>query len=254
MIDIHCHILPGIDDGPKDLVGSLEMAKAAVAEGITTIIATPHFNNKYENEKSLILDAVKLLNEELQKNSIPLTILPGQEPRIYGEIVEDYQAGKILTMNNGYNYIFIELPSNHVPRFTEQIVYDIQVEGLHPVIVHPERNSELIERPEKLYQLVKNGASTQVTASSLVGYFGKNIQKFSRQIIEANMGHFIASDAHNVTSRGFKMNEATDFIKQNYGIEQLYYFHENAELLVKGQVIYRDIPEPIKKKKFLGIF
>jgi protein-tyrosine phosphatase len=255
MIDIHCHILPGIDDGPKDLSGSIEMARAAVAEGVTTILATPHFNSKYINEKELILSKVKELNGVLEEQKIPLTILPGQEPRINGEMLEDYEIGKILTLNDARNYLLVELPSNHVPRYTEKMLYDIQVAGLQPIIVHPERNGELIERPEKLYELVKNGASTQVTASSLVGYFGKNIQKFSQQIIEANMAHFIASDAHNITNRDFKMREAMDFIEKNYGMDQVYYFTENAEILLAGQVIYREIPEPIKKKKkFLGLF
>jgi protein-tyrosine phosphatase len=254
MIDIHCHILPGLDDGAKDLNDSIEMARAAVAEGITTIIATPHFNGKYENTKEVILEKVKQLNDELKQDNIPLTILPGQEPRIYGEILVDYELDKILTLNNSGNYLFIELPSNQVPRYTEQLIYDIQVAGMQPIIVHPERNSELVERPEKLYELVKNGASTQVTASSLVGYFGKSIQKFSQQIIEANMAHFIASDAHNITNRNFKMSKAMNFIEETYGLDQVYYFTENAEILVAGQMIYREIPEPIKRKKFFGLF
>jgi protein-tyrosine phosphatase len=254
MIDIHCHILPGLDDGAKDLNDSIEMAKAAIAEGITTIIATPHFNGKYGNTKEMILEKVKELNDELKQNNIGLTILPGQEPRIYGEILVDYELDKILTLNNSGNYLFIELPSNQVPRYTEQLIYDIQVAGMQPIIVHPERNGELLERPEKLYELVKNGASTQVTASSLVGYFGKNIQKFSQQIIEANMAHFIASDAHNITNRDFKMSEAWSFVEKKYGLDQVYYFTENAEILVAGDTIYREIPVPIKRKRFLGLF
>ncbi|WP_409252148.1 tyrosine-protein phosphatase [Bacillus sp. SCS-153A] len=255
MIDIHCHILPGIDDGAKTMEDSVEMAKAAVNEGIHTIIATPHHKNgKYNNSKSDILPLVNSVNERLEKEKIDLTILPGQEVRIYGEVVEDYKNGEILPLTSESQYVFIEFPSNHVPRYTNRLLYDLQVAGLNPVIVHPERNSELIERPEKLYELVKNGASTQVTASSLTGYFGKNIQKFSRQIIEANLAHFIASDAHNVHNRGFKMEEAMVLIEKQYGTDQLYYFIENAELLIDGQTIFREIPEPIKKKKFLGLF
>jgi protein-tyrosine phosphatase len=255
MIDIHSHILPGIDDGAKTIQDSIDMAKKAVAEGIHTIIATPHHKNgKYENKKSDILPLVYQLNEYLQSEHIQLEVLPGQECRIYGEILEDYQNGEILTLNQDSQYLFIEFPSSSVPRYAERLLYDIQVEGLTPVIVHPERNAELIERPDKLYRLVQKGAVTQLTASSLVGYFGKNIQKFSQQIIEANLTHFIASDAHNISNRTYKMEEAMDYIEKKYGIDTVYYFTENAELLVGNKTIHKEIPEEIKKKKFLGIF
>jgi protein-tyrosine phosphatase len=255
LIDIHSHILPGIDDGAKTTEDSIDMARKAVSEGIHTIIATPHHRNgKYDNVKADILQRVNQLNETLKQESINLEVLPGQESRIYGEILEDYQKGEILTLNQDSQNLFIEFPSNSVPRYADRLLYDIQVEGLIPVIVHPERNAELIERPDKLYKLVKNGAATQVTASSLVGYFGKNIQKFSQQIIEANLTHFIASDAHNINNRSFKMEEAMDYIEKRYGIDSVYYFTENAELLVGNKTIFKEIPQEIKKKKFLGIF
>ncbi|RBP04730.1 tyrosine-protein phosphatase [Rossellomorea aquimaris] len=255
MIDIHSHILPGIDDGANTIYDSIDMAKQAVSEGIHTIIATPHHRNgKYDNVKSDILPLVKEVNDRLKEEHINLEVLPGQECRIYGEILEDYQKGDILPLNQISHYLFIEFPSSSVPRYTEKLLYDIQVAGLTPVIVHPERNAELIERPEKLYKLVQGGAATQLTASSLTGYFGKNIQKFSQQMIQANLTHFIASDAHNIRNRTFKMEEAMDYIEKKYGIDMVYYFTENAELLIDGKNIYKEIPELIKKKKFLGIF
>jgi protein-tyrosine phosphatase len=255
MIDIHSHILPGIDDGAKTIEDSIEMAKKAVSEGIHTIIATPHHQNgKFKNIKSNILPLVKELNETLQERNVGLEVLAGQECRIYGEILEDYRKGEILPLNQHSSYLFIEFPSSSVPRYADRLLYEIQVEGLTPVIVHPERNAELIERPDKLYKLVKNGAVTQVTAASLTGYFGKNIQKFSQQMLQSNLAHFIASDAHNIHNRTFKMEEAMDDIEKKYGIDMVYYFTENAEMLVDGKMIYKEIPELIKKKKFLGIF
>jgi protein-tyrosine phosphatase len=255
MIDIHSHILPGIDDGAKTIYDSIDLAKQAVSEGIHTIIATPHHRNgKYDNVKSDILPLTKELNETFNKEGIDLTVLPGQECRIYGEILDDYHKGEILPLNHDSPYLFIEFPSSSIPRYAERLLYDIQVEGLTPIIVHPERNAEIVERPDKLYKFVQNGAATQLTASSLVGYFGKNIQKFSQQMIEANLAHFIASDAHNIKNRSFKMEEAMNFVEKKYGIDNVYYFTENAEMLVEGKTIYREIPEQIKKKKFLGIF
>jgi protein-tyrosine phosphatase len=255
MIDLHCHILPGIDDGAQTIMESIAMAKLAVQEGITSIIATPHHKNgSYENTKRVILQKVEELNSALLKESIPLRILPGQEPRIYGELLEDYKQGEIVTLNADGQYLFIELPSGHVPRYTEQLLYDIQMNGLTPIIVHPERNSELIQKPDILYQLIKKGALSQLTASSVAGYFGKSIKKFSLQLIEANLTHFIASDAHNVSNRSFKMHEALDEIEKKYGVDRVYLFTENAELLVEGKSVIKEIPEQVIKKKILGIF
>ena len=251
MIDIHCHILPGLDDGAKDLNDSLIMAKEAVKEGIHTIIATPHLNSSYDNRKPVIIEKVEELNKCLHDTNIDLKILPGQEPRIYGEILEDFARNDIQTLNDR-QYIFIEFPSSHVPRYAEQLLFDIQVKGLIPVIVHPERNSELIEHPDTLYRFVQKGALTQVTASSLCGYFGKKIKNFSIQLVEANLTHFIASDAHNVNTRTFKMAEAFDLIESEFGLDYVYLFQENAELLIHGNNVIKEVPQPIKKKrKFL---
>ncbi|GLB58991.1 tyrosine-protein phosphatase [Cytobacillus sp. NCCP-133] len=254
MIDIHCHILPGIDDGAKHMSETIGMAKKAVEEGIHTIIATPHHKNgKYENTKTDIIQMVREANAAIQGEGIPLKLLAGQETRIYGEYLEDYQKDELLPLAES-QYVFIELPSGHVPRYTEQLLFDIQMKELVPIIVHPERNSELIERPDRLYQLVKKGALTQVTAGSLCGYFGKKIKSFSHQLIEANLTHFIASDAHNLKSRSFMMAEAIDLVDSKFGDDMVYLFTENAELLVNGRNVMKEIPERVKRKKFLGLF
>ncbi|WP_223701269.1 tyrosine-protein phosphatase [Sutcliffiella deserti] len=255
MIDIHCHILPSVDDGAKHMTESIEMARAAVQQGITTIVATPHHNDgKYLNIKTEVLEKVNELNARLKKEAIDLTILPGQECRITGELLDQYEKGEVLTLNNTGKYLFLELPSNQVPMYTEKLVYDMQMKGLVPIIVHPERNSELIESPEKLYQLVKKGACTQVTAASVAGKFGKKIKKFSLDLIESNLVHFIASDAHNIKNRTFVMKEAYEIIRKEFGQDVTYMLMENSELLVEGQTIIKEIPERIKKKKLLGLF
>ncbi|NKE04697.1 tyrosine-protein phosphatase [Mesobacillus selenatarsenatis] len=254
MIDLHCHILAGIDDGAQTMAESIEMARAAVNEGIDTIIATPHHKNgRYENSKQVIIQKTDELNEVLKAENIPMTILPGQEPAIHGELLKGITLGEVSTLNNT-QYIFIELPAGHVPRYTDQLLYDLQMEGKIPVIVHPERNQEIIERPEILYQLIKNGAFSQVTASSVCGIFGKKIKTFSEQLIEANLTHFIASDAHNTNKRTYHMAEAFNKIDTRYGVDMMYLFKENAELLIRDQNVYKEVPQRVKKKKFLGLF
>jgi protein-tyrosine phosphatase len=254
MIDLHCHILAGIDDGAQTMEDSIEMAHAAVLEGIDTIIATPHHKNgRYENTQQVIIEKTAELNQVLQNEKIPLKILPGQEPAIHGELLKGITLGEVSTLNNT-QYIFIELPAGHVPRYTDKLLYDLQMEGKIPVIVHPERNQEIIERPEILYQLIKNGALSQVTASSVCGIFGKKIKSFSEQLIEASLAHFIASDAHNINKRGFYLAHAYDNIDTRYGVDTVYFFKENAELLVQDQNVYKEVPQRVKKKKFLGLF
>ncbi|GAB3042047.1 tyrosine-protein phosphatase [Virgibacillus ainsalahensis] len=254
MIDIHSHILPGVDDGAKTEEDSMKMAREAVSQGIDAIIATPHHRNgKYDNERASIMQHVTILNELFAKEDIPLTVLPGQEVRINGEMIEEIETGGILSLNET-KYLFVEFPSGHVPRYSSQMLFDIQVAGYTPIIVHPERNQELIEHPTKLYEFVKKGALTQVTAASVAGKFGKNIQKFSNQLIEANLTHFIASDAHNTTSRGFCMDEAFKKINNEFGSEASYMFMENSQLLIDNMNVNRMEPSMVKKKKFLGLF
>ncbi|MEI4801145.1 CpsB/CapC family capsule biosynthesis tyrosine phosphatase [Bacillus sp. FJAT-51639] len=255
MIDLHCHILPSIDDGAGTLTDSLAMAQKAAAEGIHTIVATPHHQNgKYINERAEILYQVKQLNEALQEHDIPLTVLPGQEVRLYGDLLADYEAGKILTLNETNKYILIEFPSNHVPRYAEQMLYELRVKGMIPIIVHPERNAELIEQPDKLYNLVNKGALTQVTAGSLLGNFGKKIKKFSLQLVEHNLTHMIASDAHNTTTRAFHLQAGYDVIENEFGTNTLIDFKENPYLLISGKSIYKEDPQQIRRKKLFGIF
>ncbi|MEC5423411.1 tyrosine protein phosphatase [Virgibacillus sp. C22-A2] len=255
MIDIHSHILPGIDDGAQSLQDSADMARAAVEDGIHTIIATPHHQNgKYMNNKEDILEHTKELNNYLQDQNIPLLVLPGQETRLYGDMLSDLKNEELVTLANRTNYLFVEFPSGHVPRYAKQMLFDIQVAGYKPIIVHPERNSELTEHPSMLYEFIRKGALAQVTAASIAGKFGKNIQKFSHKLLEANLAHFIASDAHNTTSRGFCMQDAYQEINKQHGNETSYVLIENAQLLIEGQNINRAEPIPVKKKKILGLF
>jgi protein-tyrosine phosphatase len=255
MIDIHCHILPGVDDGARTIEESIEMARLALAQGINTIVASPHhLNNQFENVLVNILTQVDELNQVLEKENIPINIIPGQEVRIHGDLLDGLLEFKeVLPVNLKTPYILIELPTSTVPKYTKKLLYDLQLEGYIPIIVHPERNSELLETPEKLYELVKNGVLTQITAGSLVGKFGKKIKKFSHEMIESNLTHVIASDAHNTNRRGFNLQEALQVVEEGYGIEKKNDFLRNAEKIIDGESVVGEIPEKIKKNIFWRI-
>jgi Capsular polysaccharide biosynthesis protein len=255
LIDIHCHILPGIDDGAHDEQVSLAMARQAVSEGITQIIATPHHRNRsWDNPRPSVIKRVKSLNQLFQKNQIGLTILPGQEPRIFGEMADPEADEELVTVNDKKKYILVEFPTHHVPRYAQQLFFDLQVKGIIPVIVHPERNEEIVAHPDILYNFITDGALSQVTAASLIGKNGKKTKKRTEQFIENNLSQFVASDAHNVTERPFYMQQAFLELKKEFGRELANTFRENAELLVKGEPVNKEEPTEIKDKKFLGIF
>ncbi|QPC47661.1 tyrosine-protein phosphatase [Mangrovibacillus cuniculi] len=254
MIDIHSHILPGIDDGAKHEQESLEMARQASKEGVRTIIATPHFDSRFRNTASEVKAAVEIFNELLKQYDIPVSVLPGQEVHIGEELLENLDKEIILPITQLGHYMLVELPSSSVPFYTDQLLYDLSLKGIVPIIAHPERNAELIENPDKLYKLVKNGVLTQVTSASIAGKFGKKIQRFSESLIESNLTHFIASDAHNTSSRNFYWEKAWNTIDKKFGADYHYLFSENAELLVANRNVQKEIPSRVKQRKFLGMF
>ncbi|MFC7062322.1 tyrosine-protein phosphatase [Halobacillus seohaensis] len=255
MIDIHSHILPGVDDGAQSMEESVKMAEAAVEEGITAIVATPHHNNgEFENYKHNILIQVDELNRVLEERNIPLDVLPGQETRLYGSMLQGLQKDEILTINGDSSYVFVEFPHDQIPHYATNLFYNLQMEGYQPIIVHPERNRIIQENPNILYSFIKNGAFSQITAASITGHHGKTVNKLSYQLIEANLTHLIASDAHNTKKRSFYMRKAFDEISKEYGQAITYQFMENAHYVIENQTMATNPPEHIKKKKIFGLF
>ncbi|WP_423188931.1 tyrosine-protein phosphatase [Alkalibacterium sp. f15] len=248
MFDLHCHILPGIDDGAKTWDDSIDMAKLAVEEGITHILATPHhMNRNWMNDKQKVMPLVKELQAELDRQKIALTIFPGQEVRLYGEILKDMEDNKILFVDDQKQNVLIEFPTESIPTYTERLFYDLQSHGKTPIIVHPERNHEIIEHPNRLKNLVDKGALAQLTAASYTGGFGKKIEKTSKELIEANLVHFIASDAHNTTNRSFHMKEAYELLAKEYGRSKRNAFHQTTKDLLNGDPIIVPDTHTIKK-------
>ncbi len=162
MIDIHCHILPGIDDGAKTAEDTLTMLKSAIDEGITVITATPHLNPEYHNEAPLILTKVKEVQTMIDENHLPIQILPGQEVRIYGDLLKDFSDGKLLTSAGTSTYMLVEFPTNHVPRYAGELFYNMKLQGIQPILVHPERNSGIIENPKLLFEFIEQGVLSKL--------------------------------------------------------------------------------------------
>ncbi|PTJ38003.1 tyrosine-protein phosphatase, partial [Staphylococcus simulans] len=216
MIDIHNHIIPKLDDGPSNNEEMMELLKQAVNQGITGIVATPHhLHPRFDNEYSQVEKNIEILNNSDEVKKLGLTIYPGQEVRITDQIFDEIEEGKIKGVNNT-NYILIELPSGEFPHYTKKLVYRLQVKGFIPVIVHPERNKAIAKDINLLFSLVNIGALSQITASSLTGKSGKNIQKLTCRMLEHQLVHFIASDAHSAMQRPFGLDElfSTNKIKK----------------------------------------
>lgn len=255
LIDIHSHIAFGLDDGAQTLEDSLAIAKQAVIEGISTIIATPHHRHPfYDNPKGIVENNISIIEEILQAEKIPLTVLSGQEVRVFGELVNSVTLDEeILTLNHS-KMILIELPSSDIPLYTEKLFYDLQIKGYKPVIAHPERNAEIVRNPEKLYQLIKNGAFSQVTAASVAGVYGRKVQRLSLQMIEYNLTHFIGSDVHNLTNRGLNWRAAWRTVEKKMGKDFALLLQKQARELVDNRSVSKLQPEEIPKKKYSNLF
>ncbi|MCT0042931.1 CpsB/CapC family capsule biosynthesis tyrosine phosphatase [Weissella confusa] len=255
MIDIHTHLLPGIDDGSESLDVSLQMARDAVADGVTHALMTPHhMNGSYVNHASDVIKLTADFQTELNNANIPLTVFPSQEVRINGGLLSALDDGDILTTDEQGTYILIEFPSDDVPAFTMDMLFQIQQRGLVPIIVHPERNTRLMKEPQLLYDMVSRGAYAQVTASSYVGTFGKAVTAFSEDIIANGLAHLFASDAHHIPGRKYKMTAAFDKLKAAYGSDSAKQFNDNAKALVNGERLSRQHQTPIKKKRFFSAY
>lgn len=249
MIDINCHILPGIDNGSKHMQESVAIAKSALAQGIDTIVATPkHMNGQYHNFKQQIIQQVEILNQRLKEEEVAVTVLPGQEIRVYGELSDSLDKGHLLTLNETPGYLLIDLPSNHIPSYMMQLIFNLQIKGYKPIIAHPETNPFMREDPDLLYELVKQGALVQLATDSIVGKNSRKVQKFTLEIIQAGLAHFIGSEAKQASAYSYQ--EAVKKVQKHFGNEMTYLFFENAKYLMKGEAIITEEPTRIKKKRF----
>ena len=200
-VDIHCHLIPGIDDGSKSPAQSLEMARLAAGDGITTVIATPHqLGNFAHNEGATIRDAVARLQQSLDENDIRLRVLAGADVRIEPEMVEQILAGEVLSLADRHRHVLLELPHElYVP--LQPVLAQLQRSGMVGILSHPERNHGIMADPSLVSPLVTEGCLMQVTAGSLLGTFGPESQRVAERMLERGLVHFIATDAHGPKSR-----------------------------------------------------
>ncbi|MFR0600754.1 tyrosine-protein phosphatase [Lactobacillus equicursoris] len=256
VVDLHCHILPGIDDGSKDWATSLKLAQDAVNDGITHAVCTPHtLNGRYLNHKADVIKLTEEFQDRIDQAGIPLTVFPGHEVRLSGGLPEALDNDDILFCDEDGQYMLLELPSNEVPHYTKSMIFQIMQRGITPIIVHPERNNEILEEPTKLQEFLEMGVLIQITASSYTGTFGKKIEDCSRDFIKAGQCVFFASDAHDLPKREYQMHAALDKLAKEFGEGKKQEFLTNAQKVVNGEPVHLDW-QPLKKKrkKFLGLF
>ncbi|MGX7328544.1 tyrosine-protein phosphatase [Enterococcus bulliens] len=251
MIDLHCHILPGIDDGAENLEASIAMAEKAIEQGITHILCTPHHNNgKYTNSKSSIIERVANLQAELDQRELPLTLFEGQEVRITGGLIDEIKENRILFTDIEDTYILIEFPTLDIPAYTEQLFFELRAMKKIPIIVHPERNAKFRENPNLLIPFLDMGCLSQLTAPSYVGVFGKSIQKTAKIMVENNLVQMIASDAHGIHKRNFYLKEAYTKIQKDFGKEIVEEMKYVAKAVINGDAVDYPSYSEVKSKKF----
>ncbi|EMR06566.1 Tyrosine-protein phosphatase YwqE [Bhargavaea cecembensis DSE10] len=251
MIDTHAHILYGVDDGPATLEDALEMLSQAEAEGITDITATSHaLHPQFHAEKEDALIRLQNLQRAADQAGIKVKIHQGHEVRIKDDIVERFDRGELLTLA-GSKYLLIELPSSGIPGNTTSVINEFLSRDILPVIVHPERNRAIIDKPERLARLINHGALAQVTAGSLAGKFGNDVRDTALQLIDANLIHLYGSDAHDLRKRNFFFDKGLTYLERKKHADAVDIFLENnARVIEHRDPVILEPAEPAPKKKW----
>lgn len=239
MIDLHCHILPGLDGGAKDWEESIRMCRIAVKEGIKKIVATPHTGNGvYWNSAAEILGKSAELNYRLKQENIPLEIIPGADAHLEPDLVPKILSNQVLTIANQKKYILLELPAQLVPEEIKKIIFDLQIEGIIPIISHPERNWEIQSNPGRAEELAGLGVILQLTAASLTGGFGPKAKICAQKLLQSGLALILASDAHSDQQRPPKMLDALAAAEKIIGKQRAADLVETfPQAIIEGQKI-----------------
>jgi len=214
MIDLHCHILPGLDDGAKSIEDALAMAEDAIADGITHVVATPHASSAYAFDFAKVSSARKELTARLAGR---LTLATGCDFHLNPENLAAIRCEPAPFCINQKGYLLVEFNEFSIPPSMDQTLHELQLAGLRPVITHPERNGILRAQPERLLKWVQLGCYAQITAGSLTGVFGPGSKEVAWSWLARGLVHFVSSDAHNTARRPLKLHFAYDAIEKQFG-------------------------------------
>ena len=254
MIDLHIHILPGLDDGASSLEEARQMLQICAEDGVHTLVATPHvIREAYYHHRETILNAVFALRENLRQMDLPLQILPGSDVRLDYDIGERLDRNEICTINDGNKYILLEIPETLSVVDITRSFSSLKKRGIRPIVSHPERCPLFREQPELLYNFVYSEVLLQVTAGSLLGKFGEDAKRFTEKLLTHRLVHIMASDAHSPTIRKPGLRDALQRASGLLGDEEAEKLvKENPALVIRGEPINLPAPVPWNTSKKTG--
>lgn len=251
-IDIHSHVLPGIDDGSKSLEESVELCRIAAEDGVKVLVCTPHVDFRYTNRRTSIEGPFGLVKEAVRQAGLDLDLIKGAEVHMAPDILARLKEGDLLTYDDNGRYLLLEFPFQQVIMGAEEMVYRLRLAGVTPVIAHPERIGWFMDDPDRLFKLARLGALGQVTGGSLMGQFGEKSQRAGFTMLERNLVHVVASDAHDTSYRKPVLAEVARQVARRFDeakVRALFVDHPRA--IVAGVEI--EPPEPIEApKRFRG--
>lgn len=251
MIDMHSHIIYGVDDGSKSEEMTLEMLKLSVKCGVKKIVATPHYmKGRFAVEYGEIKDKVSELRQLVKNEGLEIEIYCGQEVYYKENILEYYEEGAIGTINDS-KYMLIELPMREFEvNSVIDNLYELTLKGIVPIIAHPERYLPFIKKPSLINDFIKEGYLFQLNAGSVTGDFGKEVKKLALNYLESGLYTVVGSDAHSDGRRNTDISAAFTEALTNHKSE----FIENGQLILEDKEIKRKINLIKERKKLFGIF
>lgn len=255
MIDLHCHILPQVDDGAKNMEEAIAMAVQAYEDGIRTIACTPHF---YDGKTFVTGEALKtrlsLLEEHLAQACIDIRLVLGNEGFLTPDLLQCIKQDKVFTINQS-RYLLVELPMNNYPIYVNDLCYELMLMGITPILAHPERYVKIMETPNTVFELVESGVLIQVNAGSLTGRLGKRVQEISQLLLSHDLVHFIASDAHSPRTRRPNISRAIHMASDLIGRDKAFQLVEaNPLAILRNQEIEIVEPREIAEKNSFYFF
>jgi protein-tyrosine phosphatase len=220
MIDLHCHILPGIDDGAVDLGVSLGMARASVADGVSVLACTPHIlPGLYRNAGPQIVSAVQFLQDALDQEGIPLRLVAGADVHLVPDMIAGLRSGRLPSVG-GSRYVLVEPPHHTAPPHLESFFFGLLVEGFVPILTHPERLNWIGHRYQAIQRLARVGVWMQITSGSLTGAFGRSARYWAHRMLDEGCVHVLATDAHDTHQRPPDLGRGRDAAADRVGIEE----------------------------------